>query len=224
MSDDDLAKCIKIIKELREDSEMDKLVKDFFREQWCNFLNKFLSDYWETFLETIKNQLDLTRAHQKYIFRFAKTIDGLISKWSYNIFTNNLFDDSADGAVAMKKFVEGLEKDLYTALIADMPVEFSYCLLNTFIFSFEVFNNLYVTRHEQTFGQLLLERHELCKSSQADLDSCFCQIMKKGFFDFRNSLRRAGLFDLLCADVIKSVLYTCIEKYIVKLCEGRFAF
>lgn len=120
---------------------------------------------------------------------------------------------------AKDEFVKKLHDIFYTSFTADMPLIFTNFLLNTFAFCFKVFDSNQVNKFKiEEKVQIDTSKCIVCEYKKESV--CYCDNLATSFETFLNILRRLGIFNSLCADIIRSVIYTSIEKHIYDLCKG----
>lgn len=232
--------CRPIVNDLRHDPDMYCLIQELYIENYRDYLGKVFDEFWLRFMQKAKPEKKNVSAHHRVVFFLVEYLETMVLKWLSNPFIDLLFvsklEHDANAKERKQAFVEKLQGILYTSFIADMPLTFSNFLLNTFSFSFKVFDflNHNFKSHISAGKNLSMKKRLLdCLESlecgfngdESDSNSeCYCVTVCKGFYIFRNTLRELGIFDRLCEDIIRSVIFTSIEKHIYHLCEGMLVW
>lgn len=215
--------------ELKSTPELLHLVEELYTENYRQCLGHVFDRFWQEFLESIIPDKANVNAHHRHIFSQINKLYLAVQKWYSNPFIDLMFTSTEVADTSPKReYIDQLHNILYASFIAEMPLAFSNFLLNTFSFSFDVFDKIN-QRSKDSNRDSHLKNVTNFTCSDCDYNSekyssplCYCDTIQTGFIRFRNILRNLGIFQRLCGDVIRSVIFTCIEKHIHHLCAGNY--
>lgn len=202
-------KCLEIVSDFGNDCDYFVIFQEYYVDQYTRYLNLVFDNFWSKYEEIFDKKI-ANSCHHRCVFLLADNLNVLVSDWTKNELIDQLFSEKLDNSKV--HFVKNLHDILYTIFSADMPLIFNSFLLETFSFSFKLFDSL--INNEK---KLLIQEQSL---NQEDLSLC-CENDAKSFQTFLNILRGLGIFNVLCDDIIRSVVYTSIEKHIYTLCKGN---
>lgn len=211
--------CQNIIAECQKNGLQTFLLK-YYVDNYKDYLKNFFKTFWLAFLEEAKSVGVEPATHHVLIFKTIHILEERVQNWLANPLLNRLFTTKTE----KKNFTNSLHKILYTSFSANVPLKFSYYLFNTFEFCFQIINDLYNKSLANSSLTIMLNSNihlDSCTDFNSDGALCYCQSMQTGFFKFRNSLLKLGIFDQLCQDTIRRVIYNSIEKFIHKLSSGN---
>lgn len=221
--------------DIKADEELFNLMQELYVENFRTFLcTIFESSPRQVWCEFKSDEMTKknSNSHHVHIFKLVQSLHELhVGKWLNNPFIDLMFASNDQNEVGLepekRQYVAHLQDILYSAFIAEMPLAFNNFLLNTFTFCFKVFDHINQNYKGNMDDEKIPNEDELCadcgwNSQDAPSESCWCISLRTGFIAFRNTLKGLGMFDRLCEDIIRSVIFTCIEKYIHCLCEGLF--
>lgn len=219
--------CKSAMVDIKADEELFTLMQELYIENFCAYLSTVFesspSKIWGEFRNCEMTSKNPNSQHL-HLFKLVQTLYELhIGKWLNNPFIDLMF---AGDNSAQRQYMARLQDVLYSAFIAEMPLKFNNFLLNTFTFCFKVFDHINQSYKENTEYENSANESKLCVDCgwNNELDpreNCWCISLRAGFIAFRNTLQGLGMFDRLCEDIIRSVIFTSIEKYIYHLCEGN---
>lgn len=225
--------CKLAMTDIKADEELFNLMQELYVEHFgaflCTIFESSPTQIWCQFKSDKKIKKNPNSQHV-HIFKLVQSLHELhVGKWLNNPFIDLMFASTDQNDVHLqtekRQYIAHLQDILYSAFIAEMPLAFNNFLLNTFTFCFKVFDHINQTYKGNMDDEKIPNEEELCADcgwncKDAPNESCWCISLRTGFIAFRNTLKGLGMFDRLCEDIIRSVIFTCIEKYIHHLCEG----
>lgn len=228
--------CKLAMTDIKADEELFTLVQELYVEHFRAFLGTIFESPRQIWCEFRSDKMAKNSPNSQHIhiFKLVQSLHELhVGKWLNNPFIDLMFasNEQSDAHLQTEKrqYIARLQDILYSAFIAEMPNAFNNFLLNTFTFCFKVFDHINQNYKENMDDEKILNEEELCADCGWNCNDfpsgcCWCISLRTGFIAFRNTLKGLGMFDRLCEDIIRSVIFTCIEKYIDRLCKGLFLF
>lgn len=218
-------KCIESLKDVDYNEEFIQFLEDLYLNHFRKYLNDIFRNFWPQFCFDVEDDKKNSNGHHRHVFSIIEKLNSKFCKWFENSFLDVLYspDRNMNMSIVISHrhalFIEKLKQILYSTMIAEMPLTFNNFVLNTFSFSFKVFEFLNSKNRKDVNDSIEVSCLGCEYPNDSNENDCYCISMRIGFIHFRNSLRNLGLFDRLCMDIIRSVVFTSIEKYIFDLCE-----